>query len=234
MTTLIGATVADLVLPAVAQEVPNVELNFRWGTITSSSPLRVRLDGETLAVEVTPETLVSPALLAVGTRVWVQRLNRRLIILGATAGGTPVVPDPVLPDIARAAGDGNNTITATTFADLPTTTAVASITNPHTVKGLLCLVMWGAWMSATANGVRCCPRASGAATIPAGVGAGNMTMGWGMIPRGVTEYTQYQGSGTVTLPPGATTFTMQGMREAATGTQQVNYPAIRIVPLRYV
>ena len=233
MTAILGGSIGDLVLPAVAHELTGVEINFRRGTVTGNSPLRVRLDGETAAMPVRPESLVGVDQLAAGTRVWVQRLNRRLIILGAADGGTPVVPDPALPEVSRVGGDGNNTSTATTFADLPTVTAVTAITNPHSVRPMLVMVQWGAWMSASANGVRCCPRASGAVTIPAGVGTGNMVVGWGMIPRGVVEYQQYQGTAVHELPPGTTTFTMQGMRESATGTQQVNYPAISLTPLRY-
>jgi hypothetical protein len=68
------------------------ENTFRWATVTSTSPLRVRLDGEVAAVPATPDTLFSPAALHVNERVWVQMFGRRLIILGVAnfGGGAPV------------------------------------------------------------------------------------------------------------------------------------------------
>lgn len=60
---------------------------FRWATVTQVSPLRIRLDGDTDELPVTPDSLVAPAALAVNVRVWVQLYGRRLIVLGAANGG---------------------------------------------------------------------------------------------------------------------------------------------------
>lgn len=54
---------------------------YRWATVTSVSPTRIRFDGE-------PEPLASEpvklAPVAVGNRVWVQIHGRAMIILGAS------------------------------------------------------------------------------------------------------------------------------------------------------
>ncbi len=148
------------------------------------------------------------------------------------AGARVSAVDLSLPSPADGYGNGNNTVTATTFADLPTTACTVSITNPHPTASMLVAVQFGAWMSATANAIRCCPRVSGSVTLAAG--PGGVVPGWGMVPRAVTDYVSFTGQGYATLPPGTATFTMQAYRESATGTQQCSYPSISVVPLRYV
>lgn len=154
--------------------------------------------------------------------------------MGILAGAKVSAVDLAVPDVAEAYGGGSNTVTATSWTDLPTYTCVASVTNPHPTADLLCLVTWGAWMSASANGVRMCPRVSGSTTIAAGISG--IALGWGQIPRALVEYTQMQGTGYVALPASATaaTFTLQAYRESASGTQIVAYPAMIIVPLRFL
>jgi hypothetical protein len=152
------------------------------------------------------------------------------------AGSKVLADDFQLPDIVTAFGNGTNTITATTFTDLPTTSCVAVITNPHPTASLICLVKFGAWMSATANSVRCCPRVSGSTTIAAGIGAGG-PLGWGEVPLAGNDANPQQcmGGATYSLPASATaaTFTMQALRDSASGTQVCNYATIRIIPLYY-
>ena len=63
------------------------ENTYRWATVTQISPLRIRLDGDTLELPVTPDTLVSG--LSIDQRVWVQFFGRRLIIIGAAAATLP-------------------------------------------------------------------------------------------------------------------------------------------------
>lgn len=58
----------------------------RWATVTQASPLRVKLDGETTALAVTPDTLV--AGLVADDRVWVQVYRRRLVVLGKAVTNT--------------------------------------------------------------------------------------------------------------------------------------------------
>lgn len=62
--------------------------SWRWATVTQASPLRVRLDGDTTALPVTPDALVGGA--SVGRRVWVQIAGRRVIIHGVAGGPEPV------------------------------------------------------------------------------------------------------------------------------------------------
>ena len=152
------------------------------------------------------------------------------------AGSKVLADDFQLPDVVTAFGNGTNIITATSFTDLPTTPCVAAITNPHPTASLVCLVEFGAWMNSTGSAVRACPRVSGSTTIAAGIGAGG-PLGWGEVPLcGNNAYPQQMmGGATYTLPVSATaaTFTMQAMRDSASGTQVCHYPTIRIIPLHY-
>lgn len=153
------------------------------------------------------------------------------------AGSKVLAIDHQLPSVVTAFGNGTNTITATSFTDLPTTSCIAAITNPHPTASLICLVEFGAWMSTNGSAVRCCPRVSGSTTIAAGIGVGG-PLGWGEIPLAGNSANPQQcmGGATYTLPASATaaTFTMQAMRDsAAAATQVCNYATIRIIPLYY-
>lgn len=140
------------------------------------------------------------------------------------------LPDPVG---AAAGGAGTNTVTATSWAVLPTNTVTVAITNPHPSADMVCLVDFGAWMSASASDVRVGVDISGALTVPPGIGSGG-PRGWGMIPQTSTATNaQYSAAFPVTLPPGTTTFKLYAYRTAASGTQQVNYAVIEVMPVRY-
>jgi len=67
----------DLLLP---QDTPGESSSWRWGTVTQLSPLRVRLDGDSSALSVTPDLLTSRV--AGGSRVLVQIVGRRAIVHG--------------------------------------------------------------------------------------------------------------------------------------------------------
>jgi hypothetical protein len=58
--------------------------SFRWGTVVDTSPLTIRLDGDSVALNSVPDTLRKPSTLVVGARVWVQLIARRVIVLGST------------------------------------------------------------------------------------------------------------------------------------------------------
>ena len=60
------------------------ENTFRWATVTSNPPLRIRLDGETDPLPITPDVLLDSGALNVGQRVWTQLFGRRAIILGGS------------------------------------------------------------------------------------------------------------------------------------------------------
>ncbi len=152
------------------------------------------------------------------------------------AGARLDATDFDLPDVVAAYGNGANTVVATAFAVLPTTTCTASITNPHPTASMLVLVTFGAWMSASANAVRCCPAVSGSVTIAAGIGGGG-PLGWGEIPEtGASTLSQFSASYTVELPASANAavFSMQSYRDSASGTQKCDYPVIRLTPLRFI
>jgi microcystin-dependent protein len=61
---------------------------WTWATVTQSDPLRIRLDGETVALDITPENLAGSLL--PGERVWVQVSGRRVLVTGRAGGmGVP-------------------------------------------------------------------------------------------------------------------------------------------------
>ena len=53
--------------------------SWRWATVTQVSPLRVRLDGDTDPLPVTPDTLTA---VTVADRVWCQLTGRRVVVHG--------------------------------------------------------------------------------------------------------------------------------------------------------
>lgn len=57
--------------------------SFRWATVTSVDPIRIRFDGDTTPTPVTPSSLVH---VSPGARVWVQFHARMMIILGVSGG----------------------------------------------------------------------------------------------------------------------------------------------------
>lgn len=153
------------------------------------------------------------------------------------AGARLDATDFDLPDVVTGYGNGTNVVTATSFAVLPTTTCTATITNPHPTAAMLVLVEYGAWVTAGSNiATRLCPAVSGSITIAAGIGGGG-AIGWGEVPVSAsTSKVAVRGSFTVELPASANaaSFSMQAYRDSATGTQNVDYPTIRLVPLRFV
>lgn len=63
----------------VLQAPPAPMDTFRWAKVTSTSPLRIQLDGDTAPTESTPSTLTA---VSVGNSVWVQLHGKQLIIIG--------------------------------------------------------------------------------------------------------------------------------------------------------
>ena len=57
---------------------------YGWAEVTQTAPLRIRIDGQTAELPITPDTLV--AGLAVNDRVLTLTLGRRLIVLGRAGG----------------------------------------------------------------------------------------------------------------------------------------------------
>lgn len=75
------ADIAVMIRKQVVDAVPT----FRWATVTGANPLRIRFDGETDPLPITPDALVNPP---VGARVFVLHWMRRVTVLGR-AGGIP-------------------------------------------------------------------------------------------------------------------------------------------------
>lgn len=61
-------------------------MKFTWGTVTAINPLRIQLDGDTVALPITPDSLVDPLTLAVADRVRVEMSVRRAVIVGRSQG----------------------------------------------------------------------------------------------------------------------------------------------------
>lgn len=58
---------------------------WTWATVTQASPLRIRLDGDTDPLDMTPQSLTGA--LRIGDRVWVQG-NLRSVVVHEKAGGS--------------------------------------------------------------------------------------------------------------------------------------------------
>lgn len=67
----------DLLIP---KENPAPKDSYSWATITQSTPLRIRIDGESEPLDLTPDSLTSDV--TVGKRVWCQFHGRRVIVIG--------------------------------------------------------------------------------------------------------------------------------------------------------
>lgn len=68
----------ELLIPKAKEESDY----FTWATVTSLSPLRVRIDGEEEPLDLEPDLLEAPERLTVGSRVWCQVYGRRILLLG--------------------------------------------------------------------------------------------------------------------------------------------------------
>ena len=60
---------------------------YGWAEVTQTAPLRIKIDGQTAELPITPDTL--EAGLSDGDRVWVQQFGRRVIVLGKGSSGGP-------------------------------------------------------------------------------------------------------------------------------------------------
>lgn len=79
---------------------------FRWGTITDESPLRVQLDGDAAELPLTPDSLIDPATLSVDDRVRCEISRRRVVIHGVSGGGAQVDQSDLDALLALAAPTG--------------------------------------------------------------------------------------------------------------------------------
>lgn len=111
----------DLLLPEKAAEAPT----FFYATVTQALPPLIRLDGDTDPIPDSPTVL---AAVAVGDRVFVMRKAKKLIVLGALNGGTPVELSTANLDTILSAG---------AYTQSQNAEATLATNYPEVVAGLL-------------------------------------------------------------------------------------------------
>lgn len=62
------------------------EVTFRWATVTSASPLAIKMDGDSAALGLIPDSLIDPLTLSPGDRVRVEMSLRKVTIHGKAGG----------------------------------------------------------------------------------------------------------------------------------------------------
>lgn len=70
----------------VATDIRDIT-SFKWATVVGVDPIAIRLDGDSLALALIPDSLVDPLSLAVGHRVRVELSLRKCVIHGVSNGG---------------------------------------------------------------------------------------------------------------------------------------------------
>jgi hypothetical protein len=140
-------------------------------------------------------------------------------------------PPNVIPAAASVNGAAINAITATAWADFPGTSVTLNMTF---AASTLTRIGFGAWFSkASAIDVRVGAKVTGAA---AGVaGASESQPNWGAVLMSGADSDHDGGAfacKTITCPAGASTFTLRAY--VASGSINVNYPFLEVVPIRAV
>ena len=64
-------------------------VTFTWATVTAVNPLAIKLDGDSAALGLIPDSLVDPLSLTVGDRVRVEQSLRRVVVHGRSGGDVP-------------------------------------------------------------------------------------------------------------------------------------------------
>lgn len=80
--------------PDDIQTRPEQRARWMWATVTQVSPLRVRLDGQSQALDMTPISLVDG--LRINRRVRVQLVEKQLIVTGVAASDAGWVDVPLM------------------------------------------------------------------------------------------------------------------------------------------
>lgn len=140
-----------------------------------------------------------------------------------------------LPSPTKTYYNGQQTLTSAAFAwaNLPTRVN-QTFTAP---KAMLVLLTLGVWLRASdPSDARAMLAVTGATTGP-GTGGSLQESGgnWGEVPLSSVSAMSLQCNTTIPmfLNAGSHTIEVQGMRSAVGSTPQVNYPAFRVIPLRY-
>lgn len=136
---------------------------------------------------------------------------------------------PVVPAPKSALFNGNVTVTATSWANLPSIPAVTlTLEKPCWV-----LITHGGRLLAGTGAIVFSSNVSGATTLgETQLEVGGTAGGFGQVPYGDGSTSTRQSSGTrvVRLNAGTNTIRARGYR-VGSGTQQVNYPTIQVAPL---
>lgn len=216
---------------------PDIPDRWRWATVTATSPLRVRLDGETTFLPVTPQSLVDPAYLTTGTRVWVQFDGRRLVVLGAAAGGSAPVPVALpSPVVGPTITTFNITAATGVWQDVPG--ATTAVTNPDPARGMRVAVEVTGLTRGNSTAILLAARTTGAVTLGSAPNTLFPQLGtyhYRNISGTTDTYVAARASGWLTVPASGTVSVLpQARREGTSGTTQANYVLVRIEPLRFV
>lgn len=60
--------------------------SFKWASVMANNPLSIKLDGDTAALALIPDSLVDPLSLSVGDRVRVELSLRKVVVHGVAGG----------------------------------------------------------------------------------------------------------------------------------------------------
>lgn len=198
---------------------------LRWAKVTSATPLRIQLDGDTVPLSGTPSSVESG--LTAGTRVLIVIQGQRATIIGR-AGGELRIPDPQSVKLSAAA---SITAAVGVWQDVPGLAKI-TVVNP-TAKKLLCRVDFGATGNASAGYARVGVACSGATVVDADQFTNGIAGGGGPhAPFANGANSNIVGWKLVTLEPGTTVFTLRSMRDQ-TGTHSTNYPGFTVTPISF-
>ena len=87
-------------------------VTFTWATVTAVNPLAIKLDGDSAALGLIPDSLVDPLSLTVGDRVRVEQSLRRVVVHGRSGGDVSARPSILLVPNAQQITATNFTFTA--------------------------------------------------------------------------------------------------------------------------
>ena len=193
---------------------------WTWATVTQATPLRIKVDGDTTALDATTDNLVGS--LAVDDRVRVHLHSDGIIVTGLQGGG--ILPAPQRSTHTTSIID----ITAASFAAIPAG-GPANIVFTGVPRKMLVMVILYGWLKVSAAGtdLRAQVRAFGATVDnsewPRRLYAGSTAASYGSM--NVTYYLQ--------IEPGDTTFQIEAYRNG-TSTVQFNYSGLDVAPVRWL
>jgi len=82
------------------------EVTFRWATVTSTSPLAIKMDGDSAALGLIPDSLIDPLTLSPGDRVRVEMSLRKVVVHGVANGVSRLISPRISSDVPSTYPDG--------------------------------------------------------------------------------------------------------------------------------